>query len=94
VTRLPCRNFEDTAARDGVGYEVAVPIGRDPITKRYAYACEQAVTIEEAEAAGDRMLADLAKGRKPLCALRWPDVNETRVTCSSAARTPFVRGSG
>jgi hypothetical protein len=49
----------------GAGYEVAVPIGRDPITKRYCYAYEQAATLPDAEAARDRMLADLEKGRAP-----------------------------
>jgi hypothetical protein len=45
--------------------EVAVPIGRDPITKRYSYAYEQAATLPDAEAVRDRMLADLEKGWAP-----------------------------
>jgi hypothetical protein len=49
----------------GAGFEVAVTIGRDPITKRYSYAYEQAATLEEAEKTRARMLADLEKGRAP-----------------------------
>jgi integrase len=49
----------------GAGYEVAVPVGRDPITKRYSYSYASAPTFEEAEAVRDKMLADLAKGRQP-----------------------------
>jgi integrase len=48
----------------GAGYEVAVPVGRDPITKRYSYAYRQAPTLEEAEKVRDRMLAELETGRK------------------------------
>src|SRR5260370_27899941 len=47
------------------GYEIAVPIGRDPITKRYQYRYEYAGTPEEAEAARERMVADVAAGRAP-----------------------------
>jgi integrase len=48
----------------GAGYEVAVPIGRDPITKRYSYAYGSAPTFEEAEEVRDRMLAELEAGRE------------------------------
>jgi integrase len=48
----------------GAGYEVAVPVGRDPITRRYRYAYQQARTLEEAEKARARMLDDLAAGRE------------------------------
>jgi hypothetical protein len=44
---------------------VIVPVGRDPVTKRYRYAYRQAATREEAEELRDEMLADLAKGRQP-----------------------------
>lgn len=47
------------------GYEIAVPEGQDPITKRYLYRYEYAHSMEEAEAARERMLADMAKGRQP-----------------------------
>ena len=47
----------------GAGYEVAVPVGRDPITKRYNYEYRQAPTPEEAKKVRDKMLADMAKGR-------------------------------
>jgi len=46
------------------GYEIAVPLGRDLITKRYQYLYEYAHSGEEAEAARDRMLTDMAKGRQ------------------------------
>jgi hypothetical protein len=48
----------------GAGYEVAVPVGRDPITKRYTYAYAQAATLEEAEAVRERMLAARQAGRE------------------------------
>lgn len=48
----------------GAGYEVAVPVGRDPITKRYTYECRQAATLEEAGKLREKMLADMAKGRQ------------------------------
>jgi integrase len=51
--------------RHGTGYQVIVPAGVDPITKRYRYRYEQTDTLHEAEAARDRMLADLAAGREP-----------------------------
>ncbi len=47
------------------GYEIAVPEGRDPITKRYQYRYEYAATLEAAEAARDRMVADVTSGREP-----------------------------
>lgn len=47
------------------GYEIAVPEGRDPITKRYRYRYEYAHSPEEAEAARERMVADVAAGRAP-----------------------------
>jgi integrase len=49
----------------GTGYQVIVPVGRDPVTKRYRYAYRQAATREEAEKLRDELLADLAKGRQP-----------------------------
>ena len=51
--------------RHGTGYQVIVPAGVDPITKRYRYQYEQTDTLPEAEAARDRTLADLAAGREP-----------------------------
>jgi integrase len=48
----------------GAGFEVAVPVGRDPIMKRYTYAYEQAATLEEAEAVRERMLAARQAGRE------------------------------
>jgi integrase len=49
----------------GAGYEVAVSVGLDPITKRYRYLYEHAPTIEEAEAARDRLVAEMTAGRQP-----------------------------
>jgi hypothetical protein len=49
--------------RHGTGDQVVVPAGVDPITKRYRYQYEQVDTFDQAEAARDRMLADLAAGR-------------------------------
>jgi hypothetical protein len=46
-------------------FEVAVPVGRDPITKRYRYLYEQAATLEEAEEARGWLLDELAAGRRP-----------------------------
>jgi integrase len=49
----------------GTGYEVAVPVGQDPITKRYRYLYEQVATVEEAEAARDQLIAEVTAGREP-----------------------------
>jgi hypothetical protein len=49
----------------GSGYQVIVPVGRDPITRRYTYAYRQAATREEAEELRGKLLADLAEGRQP-----------------------------
>ncbi|HEX4834212.1 MAG TPA: hypothetical protein VH478_24330, partial [Trebonia sp.] len=49
----------------GTGYQAIVPIGLDPITKRYRYRYAQADTEDEAKDARDRMLADLEAGRQP-----------------------------
>jgi integrase len=47
------------------GYEIAVPEGRDPITKRYRYRYAYADTIEEAETERQRLVAEVTSGRKP-----------------------------
>jgi hypothetical protein len=49
----------------GSGYQVIVPVGPDPVTKRYGYAYRQAPTLEEAEVLRDKLLADIAEGRQP-----------------------------
>ena len=49
----------------GTGYQVIVPVGLDPITKRYNYRYGRADTEEEARALRDQMLADVAAGREP-----------------------------
>jgi integrase len=47
------------------GYEIAVPEGRDPITKRYRYRYAYAETLEEAEAERQRLVGEVTSGRKP-----------------------------
>lgn len=47
------------------GYEIAVPVGRDPITKRYQYRYGYAATEEEAETVRERMVAEVTAGREP-----------------------------
>jgi integrase len=49
----------------GAGYQVAVPVGRDPITKRYRYTYDQAATLEEAQTLRQRMIDQVTSGRKP-----------------------------
>jgi len=56
----------------GTGYQVIVPVGLDPITKRYNYRYGRADTEEEARALRDQMLAaafpwgaDLGAGSRP-----------------------------
>jgi integrase len=47
------------------GYEIAVPEGRDPITKRYRYRYAYADTTEEAETERQRLVGEVTSGRKP-----------------------------
>jgi hypothetical protein len=49
----------------GSRYEIAVPIGRDPITKRYRYAHDSPGTEEEAERRRAALIAQITKGRGP-----------------------------
>ena len=51
--------------RRGNRYEIAVPVGRDPITKRYRYAYDSAGTEEEAERRRAALIAQITKGRVP-----------------------------
>src|ERR1700746_1662016 len=46
---VPMRTPRGHIRRRGSRYEIAVPVGRDPITKRYRYAYDSAGTEEEAE---------------------------------------------
>ena len=75
----------------GDRYEIAVPLGRDPITKRYRYAYEYAGNEHDAERKRDELLERVAEGREPdskatVAALlhRWMQVADlalsTRVT--------------
>jgi len=58
------RNPKGHVRLHGTGYQVIVPVGRDPITKRYRYAYRQAATLDEAEKLRDKLLADMAQGRQ------------------------------
>ena len=51
--------------RRGSRYEIAVPVGRDPITKRYRYAYDSAGTEEEAERRRAALIEQITKGRTP-----------------------------
>ena len=51
--------------RRGSRYEIAVPVGRDPITKRYRYAYDSAGTEEEAESRRAALIEQITKGRIP-----------------------------
>ena len=51
--------------RRGSRYEIAVPVGRDPITKRYRYAYDSASTEEEAERRRAVLTEQITKGRAP-----------------------------
>jgi len=51
--------------RRGNRYEIAVPVGRDPITKRYRYAYDSAGTEEEAERRRAALIEQITKGRAP-----------------------------
>ena len=51
--------------RRGSRYEIAVPVGRDPITKRYRYAYDSAGTEEEAERRRAALIEQITKGRVP-----------------------------
>src|SRR5215469_5063200 len=60
----PVRKPKGHIRKRPFGYEIAVPLGRDPITKRYLYRYDYAHSEEEAEATRERMLGDMAKGRQ------------------------------
>ena len=49
----------------GSRYWIAVPRGKDPITKRYRYVFDSAATLEEAERKRDELIERLAEGREP-----------------------------
>ena len=51
--------------RRGSRYEIAVPVGRDPITKRYRYAYDYADTEEQAECRRAALIDQITKGRAP-----------------------------
>ena len=51
--------------RRGNRYEIAVPVGRDPITKRYRYAYDYADSEEQAERRRADLIDRITKGRTP-----------------------------
>ena len=51
--------------RRGGSYQIAVPLGRDPITGRYRYAYESAGSAEEAEAKKAELIEQISQGRQP-----------------------------
>jgi integrase len=75
--------------RHGSRYEIAVPVGRDPITKRYRYAYDYADTEELAERRRLALIEQVAKGRAPQAHAtvndligRWLGVAELELTTS------------
>ena len=75
--------------RRGSRCEIAVPVGRDPITKRYRYTYDYANTQEQAERRRLALIEQIAKGRAPLTRGtvndlidRWLGVAELELTTS------------
>src|SRR5215471_4350197 len=62
----------------GAGYEVAVPVGQDPITKRYRYLYEQAPAYEGAERVRDRLIAEVTSGREPRTKAKFGELLDKR----------------
>ena len=59
------RTPEGHIRRRGSRYEIAVPAGRDSITKRYRYAYDSAGTEEQAEHRRAALIGQVTKGRAP-----------------------------
>jgi integrase len=51
--------------KHGDGYQVVVPVGRDPVTGRYRYAYESARNLDEAKERREEMVGRIADGREP-----------------------------
>lgn len=51
--------------RRGNRYEIAVPVGRDPITKRYRYVYDYADSEEQAERRRATLIDQIIQGRVP-----------------------------
>jgi integrase len=49
----------------GGTFEISVPLGRDPITKRYRYAYDFAASLDDAEARKADLIEAIAQGRQP-----------------------------
>src|SRR5215510_5618889 len=59
--------------RHGTGYQVIVPAGRDPITKRYEYVYRQASTIRAEILSSERgVIMHPARHRSPMLARARP----------------------
>ena len=65
LSLVPMRTPRGHIRRHGNRYEIAVPLGRDPITKRYRYAYDSASTEEEAERRRAALTDQIANGRTP-----------------------------
>jgi integrase len=51
--------------KHGERYEIAVPVGRDPVTGRYRYAYESARDLKSAKQLREEMVGRIADGREP-----------------------------
>jgi len=66
--------------RHGNRYEIAVPVGRDPITKRYRYVYDSASTEEEAERRRAVLTEQITKGRAPQARATVSDLIDRRLS--------------
>ena len=51
--------------RHGARYEIALPVGRDPVTRRYRYVYEYAQDERAAQRLRDELVRRIAQGREP-----------------------------
>ena len=51
--------------RHGARYEIALPVGRDPVTGRYRYVYEYAQDERAAQRLRDELVRRIAQGREP-----------------------------
>ncbi len=71
----------------GSSYQIAVPVGRDPVTGRYRYAYDKAPTLHAAEKLRAEMLERIEDGRDPATRAtvgelldRWLELAEIELT--------------
>ena len=65
LSLVPMRTPRGHIRRHGNRYEISVPLGRDPITKRYRYVYDSASTEEEAERRRAALIEQITQGRAP-----------------------------